>query len=202
MNEKQGTRIEAEGLLLLVSDAIERGAYLEALTLVYGIIHQFPTWGPAYNVKGWLYANVFNNLEEAAEGYREALALSPDHLPTYLNYAVLLNKVEAFDALTALLEKGLCLQGIDKAQVYHEFGIMYEKQGRYEEAAQAYREAIPHVLKAEEVAYFNEAIHRCALKQEIVAGPSRSEGRPFFNLDARFEKRMASSDKPSSVASS
>jgi len=197
MEEKQGMRIEAESLLLLGRDAIERGAYVEALTLVYGIIYQFPKWGPAYNLKGWLCANVFNDLEEADESYREALSLSPDHIPTYLNYAVLLNKMGAFDALTELLDKALEQQGIDKVQVYHEFGIMCEKQGRYEEAVTAYLEAIRHTLKAEEVAYFNDAVNRCTLKQEVLADPYRSGGRPFFNPDIQrnlgSEKRLASS---------
>ncbi len=197
MEEKRGTLIEAESLLLLGSGAIERGAYVEALTLVHGIIYQFPTNGLAYNLKGWLYANVFNNLKEADESYRLALELSPEHVPTYLNYAVLLNRLEKFDALTELLNKALHLQGIDKAQVYHEFGIMYEKRGKYEDAARAYLEAIRHTLKTEEVIYFNDAIKRCTLKREVLAGPYRPGDRPFFNVDARrtvgAEKQIASS---------
>ena len=79
----------------------------------------------------------------------------------------MLSTLSKFDELKELLEKALEVPGVDKANVYNEYGIMYEQEGNYEKAMEAYRQCARATLKNDVLNRAKDAIERCKIKAEL-----------------------------------
>lgn len=120
---------------------IESNKIVEATELLNHLLALHPTFGRAFNHLGYLYETRFRDQGRAEALYREGLRHSPDYPALYLNYAILLANQQRFAELEVLLDAALQCPGINLPKILHERGMMYETQGRYDEAMQTYRDA-------------------------------------------------------------
>lgn len=120
---------------------IENNQIVEATTLLNRLVTQHPTFGRAFNHLGYIYETRYRDQERAEQYYRKGLEISPDYPALYLNYAILLSNQQRFAELEVILDAAVKCPGINLPKVLHERGMMYETQGRYEEAMQTYRDA-------------------------------------------------------------
>ena len=101
----QENDLELDRLFFKADNDIKDGNIVEAFDNLTYIIEQDLEYGRAYNHLGWIYETKYKNYAKAEECYRLAMKYSPDYLPIYLNFAILLSTLEKFDELEAHLEK-------------------------------------------------------------------------------------------------
>ena len=155
-------------LLAIADQNIEMRNWPSAWAVINGIIHEFPQYGPAYNHKGWLCANVMYADREAEDNFNIALKYAPEYHPTYVNYASLLNRLNRFEELEELLKKALEVESIDKVKLYNEWGLLQEKKGQFDAAIVSYLESIKYSVQNDEIAVLNDSVIRCKNKQKIL----------------------------------
>ena len=160
--------IDIDYLILIAEQFIQNGNFIEAINIYFGILYQVPNNAPATNGAGWILLNIFKDIEKAEKYFQLGLDIDPHYAPIYLNYAILLNQKEDFDALNILLTTALKINGIDKAQIFREIGMMKEKRLEFDEAINAYKSAISHSLDLEHTYTLKDAIERCTLKKELL----------------------------------
>lgn len=146
---------------------IKDGYYEAAFQKLENILVEEPTFGKAYNHMGWMYETKFRNYQKAEEFYQRALDCSPEYSPIYTNYSILLSTLGKFDKLEMLIEKGLTVAGVDKANLYNEKGIMREQQGRFNEAIEAYRTCAQLTLSNDTLNRAKDSIARCENKKTL-----------------------------------
>ena len=155
-------------LLTIVDHNIEVKDWLTSWSILNGVIYEFPEYGPAYNYKGWLCVHVLKAYEEAKEYFELAIKYSPDYQPTYVNYASLLNTLDKYQELEELIKKALLIEGIDKVNLYSEWGLLYEKTQNFDQAIESYLEAIKYSLHYDEISLLEESMNRCTSKKNIL----------------------------------
>ncbi|HSY76668.1 MAG TPA: hypothetical protein VK890_07425, partial [Bacteroidia bacterium] len=96
-----------------------------------------------------------------------ALQYAPEYHATYYNYAIVLSILQRWDDLTAHLNKGLTIPGVNKGTLHNEFGIMYETQGKLIEAIEAYKRYAQTTFNNKQLDTAKESIDRCKKKLEI-----------------------------------
>jgi tetratricopeptide (TPR) repeat protein len=70
-----------------------------------------------------------------------------------------------FDKLKEFLDKAILVEGVSKAQLYNEYGIMYEMQGDFEKAISYYQLAINQSHSNNDINIYQESIERCIRKR-------------------------------------
>jgi tetratricopeptide (TPR) repeat protein len=163
----QENDLELDRLFFKADNDIKDGNIVEAFDNLTYIIEQDLEYGRAYNHLGWIYETKYKNYAKAEECYRLAMKYSPDYLPIYLNFAILLSTLEKFDELEAHLEKAFTISGINKAKIWNEYGIMYEMKSQFESAIQAYKKAVEFSLVNEDIDVYEQSIERCRKKQRM-----------------------------------
>jgi Tfp pilus assembly protein PilF len=139
----------------------------EAFTKLTSIIQEMPDFGKAYNHIGWIYETKYKDFPNAEKYYKQAIEYAPDYSAGYYNYAVVLSSLQKWDELTALLNKAMQVPGINRGTIYNEFGIMYEAQGKYNEAIEAYKNYIKSSFDNKQVDTATDSIERCKKKAQI-----------------------------------
>jgi len=129
------------------------------------IVQQDPTYGRAYNHLGWLFETKYKDLNKAEEYYKKALENSPEYVPIYLNYSICLSTMGKYTELKSFLDGALTVSGVNKSQLYNEYGIMYEMQGDFAGAIEHYQKAVNHSLNNNDINIYQESIERCARKR-------------------------------------
>jgi len=147
---------------------IKERNYADAMQTLEAILAEAPDYGKAYNHLAWLYDTKYRNLAKAAEYYQKCLLYEPEYAPVYMNYAAVLSMMSKWQELDELLAKALNVPGVDKATVHNEYGIMYELQGRYDEAINSYKEAIRQTLITDNIASYQSSIKRSQTKKELL----------------------------------
>jgi tetratricopeptide (TPR) repeat protein len=160
--------LEADKMFFTADQMVANGQIAEATDLLLKLVEKFPSYGRAYNHLGYLYENKYKDVVTAEKFYKLALSHSPEYPATYVNYAVILSAQERFPELTALLNKALEVLGITKDKVYNEFGLMYELQGKYDEAMGMYRKAISYAMNEKDLEFYDKSIKRCNLKMSYL----------------------------------
>lgn len=161
-------RFRLEELFHLADLDIKDGYYESAHKRLDEILTEDPLFGKAYNHLGWMYETKFRDYQKAEEFYQKALETSPDYPSIYTNYSILLSTLGKHDKLQQVLTQALTIPGVDKANVYNEYGIMYEQQGNYPEAIKNYRECARVTLNKDTLNRAMDSIERCQTKQTIV----------------------------------
>lgn len=146
---------------------IKEGKIAQALAMLNEVITEMPEHGRSHNHLGWIYETKYNDYTKAEKHYQAALAFSPEYPAIYYNYSILLSTLNRFDELAALLEKALALPGINKATIYNEYGIMYEAQGKYNQAIEAYNNYIRNLYDNKLIDTARNSIERCKTKMVI-----------------------------------
>ncbi len=159
--------VEADKMFFTADQKISEGNISDAADLLFKVIESYPEYGRAYNHLGYLYENMFKDTVTAEKYYKEALSKAPEFAATYLNYAVILSSQERFAELNAILNKSLEVPGIQKDKVYNEFGIMFEIQGKYNDAINSFKKAVNYSLNENEIELYEKSINRCQHKIRI-----------------------------------
>jgi len=139
----------------------------EAFTKLTSITQEMPEFGKAYNHIGWIYETKYKDFPNAEKYYKQAIEYSPDYLATYYNYAIVLSTLKKWDELTTLLNKALNVPGINASTIQNEFAIMYEAQGKYKEAIEAYKQYAAATFDDKQLDTAKASIERCKKKMDL-----------------------------------
>jgi len=165
MEETQ--RIKLESMFQEADRLLNEKAMAEGLNMLKSILQEEPTFGKAYNHIGWIYETQYKDYNTAEANYKKALEYMPEYQATYYNYAVVLSVLQRWDDLTALLNKGLTIPGINRATLHNEFGIMYETRGMLKEAIESYKNFAQTTFLNKQLDTAKDSIERCKKKLEI-----------------------------------
>jgi tetratricopeptide (TPR) repeat protein len=165
LNFQNDNNVELDNLFFEADNLIKDNLIGDAYNKLMSIIQKNPRYGRAYNHLGWLFETKYKDLNKAEEYYQKALEYSPEYIPIYLNYAICLSTMGKFDKLKEFLDKAILVEGVSKAQLYNEYGIMYEMQGDFEKAISYYQLAINQSLSNNDINIYQESIERCIRKR-------------------------------------
>ncbi len=146
---------------------IEEDKIADAFETLSRIIEQDTEFGKAYNLLGWVYYNKYNNYNKAEECFKLAMKYVSENPSVYQNYASLLLTLEKFETLKEHLDHAINIPGINKPEIWNKYGTMYELQGQYDQAIQAYKEAIKYSLINEDIEAYEKSILRSKKKIAI-----------------------------------
>ncbi len=157
-----------EELLNQANTDIKNGAFDEATNKLEKIIDIDPDFGKAYNHMAYLYEVKFKEFEKGETLYKICLEKSPMYPPVYYNYAVLLSTLGKYEELEELLNTAITIPGITKATIYNEYAIMYEQQGKLDQAIEYYKKCALDTLDTAVLERAKVSIDRCKLKKEML----------------------------------
>lgn len=161
-------RIRMEDMFMEADRLISDQKIGEAFTKLTAITQEMPSFGKAYNHIGWIYETKYKDYPNAEKYYKQAIENSPDYLAAYYNYAIVLSTLQKWDELKALLDKALTVPAVNKGTIFNEYAIMYEAQGKYKEAIEAYKNNILNTFDNKQVDTAKDSIERCKKKMEIM----------------------------------
>jgi tetratricopeptide (TPR) repeat protein len=162
------TNFDLEEKFLRADRLINEGQLTEAAHLLEEILVEAPDFGKAHNHFGWLYETKFKNFAKAEEHYRLALKFAPDYVSIYYNYAYLMSTLRKYDILEKHLQQAIKVPGINFATIYNEFALMYEMQGRLDDAIHHYKLYIQNLFDGKNIETAVESIKRCERKKELL----------------------------------
>lgn len=147
---------------------IKNGHYDEATNKLEKILDMDSNFGKAYNHLGYLYEVKFKEYEKGETLYKLCLEKSPMYPAVYYNYSILLSTLGKWDELKELLDTAIDIPGITKSTIYNEYAIMYEQQGKFDEAVDHYRKTALNTLDKAVLERAKGSIDRCNLKKELM----------------------------------
>ena len=147
---------------------IKDGLYDQATDKLEKIIDMDPNFGKAYNHLGYLYEVKFKEYEKGETLYKLCIEKSPMYPSVYYNYAILLSTLGKWDDLKDLLDRAMGIPGITKATIYNEYAIMYEQQGKLDDAIANYKQCALNTLDKNVLNRAKESIDRCKMKKELL----------------------------------
>lgn len=163
-NMNNADPVQADELFFRADEKIKAGAFPEAKAMLEQALEINPKHGRANNHLGWLYETKYQDLTKAEEYYKKAIEFAPEYPPGYTNYAVALSTLERYDELAQLLEKAMNVPGINKEALYNEYGIMYERQGKFQEAIEHYQKGLNMAMNDNAIERYKKSIDRCKTK--------------------------------------
>lgn len=161
-------RLKLDELFFEADQLIAEKKFADAINMLESILIEAPEYGKAYNHLGWIYETKYKDIKKAEEFYKKCVLYSPDYPAIYINLAVVLSSQGKYDELEAHLNRALQVPGVDKASMYNEFGIMYELQGKFNQAIENYKNAIRNTLSESTLETYNNSIKRCKTKMELL----------------------------------
>ncbi|MFN8437826.1 MAG: tetratricopeptide repeat protein [Cytophagales bacterium] len=156
---------------------ISNGQIAEGAEMLENILAADHTFGKAYNHLGWLNETKFKKYDKAEENYKLCLKYAEFYPAIYYNYGYLLSTLKRFDELEDLLNKALKVDGIDFYTIYHEFAIMRETQGKFDEAIHFFNLCVSFCYNNQTLDGIQENIDRCNKKKSML----KNTGFNFFN---------------------
>lgn len=160
--------MECEELFAQADKLLNEGIIMEAVEKLAQILRRNPRFGKAYNHLGWVYETKYKDMARAEEYYKAAMQYSPNYNASYLNYSYFLSNQQRFDELKTHLDRVAQLPGIAKDTVANEYAIMYEMQGKLQEAMDHYQRAAMVTLDGIKLDKYRESIERCRKKMDIL----------------------------------
>lgn len=159
---------ELEEKFMDADNMIKNNYIAEAVRLLNEILAEAPDFGKAHNHLGWIYETKIKDYTKAEEHYKLALKFTPDYAAAYYNYAILLSTLRDYTALENLLNEAMKVKGINYATIYNEFAIMFEAQGKYNEAIKNYKLYIQSSYDNKMIETAAESVKRCERKKELL----------------------------------
>lgn len=159
---------ELEEKFMDADNMIKDNYIAEAVRLLHEILEEAPDFGKAHNHLGWIFETKIKDFNKAEEHYKLALKFTPEYAASYYNYAILLSTLRDYAALEKLLNSALLVKGINYATIYNEYAIMYEAQGKYDEAIKNYKLYIQNSYDSKMVETAAESVKRCERKKELL----------------------------------
>jgi tetratricopeptide (TPR) repeat protein len=161
-------RLKLDEMFFEADTLIAEKRFSDAINTLESILIECPEYGKAYNHLGWIYETKYKDLNKAETFYKKCLLYEPNYPAVYINLAVVLSSLAKYEELEAHLTRSLQVAGVEKANTYNEFGIMYELQGKYNQAIEHYKNAIRNTLSEANVETYSKSIKRCKTKMEIL----------------------------------
>lgn len=161
-------KLKLDEMFFEADQLIAEKRFSDAINTLESILIEAPDYGKAYNHLGWIYETKYKDINKAEEFYKKCVLYSPEYPAIYINLAVVLSSAGKYEELEAHLTRALQVAGVDKASMYNEFGIMYELQGKYNQAIESYKNAVRHSLSDANVETYSKSIKRCKTKMEIL----------------------------------
>lgn len=146
---------------------IRNNNYAEALEKYENILYDDPSYAPAHNSIGWIYKTQFDNYTKAENHFKAAIASNHFYPHPYFHLASLYFDLDRFDELKRHLDKCLTISTIEKAWIYHKYGMMTETYNKYSEAIEYYEKAILSSFNNEKLEEFKTDIERCKIKIDL-----------------------------------
>jgi tetratricopeptide (TPR) repeat protein len=163
---------------------IESNQIVEATALLNRLVGLHPHFGRAFNHLGYIYETRFRDQVKAEEYYKEGMRLSPDYPALYLNYAILLANQQRFEELEIILDVAMQCPGINLPKVLHERGMMYETQGRYDEAQEVYLDAFQKAFLDADIELIEASMDRLQRKIDFFKKQGvRSKGKKSAEIE-------------------
>ncbi|RMA64928.1 tetratricopeptide repeat protein [Ulvibacter antarcticus] len=157
-----------EEMLDRANTEIKNGNYESASNILEKIIDIDSNFGKAYNHLAYLYEVKFKEYEKGETLYKLCLEKSPMYPAVYYNYSILLSTLGKHTELKELLDTALTIPGVVKATVFNEYAIMYEQQGKLDEAIEYFKKCALDTLDKNVLNRAKESIDRCKLKKELL----------------------------------
>lgn len=160
MVARQSPQIE-----ILMTEAIvfhQQGKFQDAKSIYEKVLAIQPTNFFALQLMGALFVQTDNNLH-AIDFLSRALQINPNHLASYINLGVALQKLNRFDEALASYDKAIGLDP-NNAETYMNRGVALEVLNRLEEAIASYDKAIS-IKPNNAEAYLNRGIALQGLKR-------------------------------------
>jgi tetratricopeptide (TPR) repeat protein len=161
-------QLKLDEMFFEADQLIAEKKFSDAINTLESILIEAPDYGKAYNHLGWIYETKYKDLKKAEEFYKKCVLYTPEYPSVYLNLAITLSSLGKYDELEAHLNRALQVIGVDKASMYNEFGIMYELQGKYNQAIESYKNAIRNTLSETTLETYSKSINRCKTKTELL----------------------------------
>lgn len=144
---------------------LEKNDYHEAIQIFQRLQEEHPEFPNTYNHLGSLYAWKFNDLSRAEVFLKKGLEVGPTYLPTYYTYANVLQQLQRYRELEALLKTMETLPGISMFDVYEWYGAIREAESQYSEAIRWYKKAADTCMNNEIIERLQTSIRRCKNKK-------------------------------------
>ena len=157
---------ELDRLFFKAENQFVQGEIPEAAEILERLHQQFPESGKVNLLLAKLYHLSYKDAEKADIHYRAAIRFNPELPDAYLDYADFLSQQERTSELIALLNKALELPGAAKDRVQELFGLLKERQQKFDEAATHYKDAILNCFDSKRIVELEGAIERCRIKKK------------------------------------
>ncbi|MEE9408513.1 MAG: hypothetical protein V3V28_10620 [Polaribacter sp.] len=138
--------IKAEDLFLEADQLSDDNKNIEARNILLELLSDFPDYGRAHNLLGWLYQNKFSNNTKAKLHYEMAIKYASDFGGGYNNYAYLLVETNKYDEMLSFGLENINNNSVDKAVIYNKLGQAYELKGDLLNALECYNLSIKDTL--------------------------------------------------------
>jgi len=183
---------EANLLLLEAKQKLDDQKTKEALDILHHLTILYPNFARAYNLLGFIYDSLFEEIKIAEKYYKKCLELDPDFKEAYNNYAYCLLVLKKYNELEEFVLKSINLQIVNKAYLYHLLGKAQEALLKLPEAIQAYETAILHSFDIEDIQAREKDIARCTKKQEFLIKKKTPKKSTRKSLKRAQTKSLAS----------
>ena len=122
----------------------------------------------AHFLMGCIYEEQLEDYRQAEHYYRMTMYLDREYLPVYYQLSCMLLNRDRLDDAEKIIEKGLKINGIDKARMTYIKGLLYEKHEMYNSATECYAEAKKYALNNHFMDYMDDQIKRVKDKKSLI----------------------------------
>jgi predicted O-linked N-acetylglucosamine transferase (SPINDLY family) len=123
-----------------VINLYSQGEFQESLSEATKMLKTYPYSKNLYNICGASNAGL-NNLDEAINNYKKAIALKPNYAEAYNNIGIVLIDQGKLEKSEEFLRKAIALKP-NYAEAYNNIGVVLKDQGKLEESLEFLRKAI------------------------------------------------------------
>ena len=138
-SRQSGATVSREGLTRLMT-LLQAGNLGEAEREALVLLADHPGSFILHNFLGVVRTNL-KQFEPAADAFRQALALNPDHVEAHYNLAIALQESGALDAAANHFRRATELRP-DHAEAHYNLGLLLQRGGRREEAVSRFSHAL------------------------------------------------------------
>ena len=157
---------EADRLYVNAMHLLSSGDPAAAAVILNEITSRFDNYGRAWCELANVLQYHLGDAEGATTCYRKAMEVTPGYAPAYLGYADALFSLERFAEVNAILNQAMEIPGVRKDIALLKSAMLMESQSRFDEAIDAYRDAILVSFADSEITRCEQGISRCQVKKK------------------------------------
>ena len=158
----------ADRQFLRAQNFLREGKVDECMQELNLILARQPEYGKGQALQGHLLLHYFQDFVNAEESFKKAMRLEPSYGETYLDYGLLLLRLERLTETVAILNKSMEVPGIEKDKVYRVMGMLSERQEKWDEAIDNFSKAIAYTFSNEALTLYEADILRIQRKRSSI----------------------------------